>query len=112
MPPLADEQRKGIPPIFIVAADESQQMEGEKLAQALRENGINAQGIDIISTAKDAKLIAPENLEIRFSKVANEESFLNALAEKVKRFTGQEPKLINVSTDHDPGTYEIWFSKR
>jgi len=68
MPPLADEQRKGIPPVFIVTADESQQMEGEKLAQALRENGINAQGIDIISTAKDAKLIAPETLEIRFSR--------------------------------------------
>ncbi len=112
MPPLADEQRKGIPPVFIVTADESQQMEGEKLAQALRENGINAQGIDIISTAKDAKLIAPETLEIRFSKGANDEPVLTGLAEKVKRFTGAEPKLIGVSTDHDPGTYEIWFSRR
>jgi hypothetical protein len=95
-----------------VAADESQQRQGESLAQALRENGINALGVDVISTAKDAKMIAPENLEIRFSKVANEESFLNGLAEKVKRFTGEEPKLVDVSTDHDPGTYEIWFSKR
>ena len=67
LPPLADEQRKGIPPVFIVAADESQQMEGEKLAQALRENSINAQGVDVIGTSKDAKLIAPETLEIRFS---------------------------------------------
>ena len=112
LPPLADEQRKGISPVFIVAADESQQMEGEKLAQALRENGINAQGVDVIGTTKDAKLIAPETLEIRFSKSANDESFLNGLAEKVKRFTGEEPKLVDVSTDHDPGTFEIWFSKR
>jgi hypothetical protein len=110
--PLADEKHKGIPSIFIVAADESQQRKGESLAQALRENGINALGVDVISIAKDAKMIAPENLEIRFSKVANEESFLNGLAEKVKRFTGEEPKLVDVSTDHDPGTYEIWFSKR
>jgi hypothetical protein len=112
LPPLADERRKGTPPIFIVAADESQQMESEKLAQALRENGINAQGIDVVSTAKEAKLIAPETLEIRFLKGANQESFLNGLAEKVKRFTGEEPRLVDVSTDHDPGTYEIWFSKR
>jgi hypothetical protein len=107
-----DEQRTGAPLAFIVVADESQQMEGEKLAQALRENGINAQGIDIISTAKDAKLIAPETLEIRFSKGANDEPVLTGLAEKVKRFTGKKPKLVDVSADHDPGTYEIWFSKR
>jgi hypothetical protein len=37
--------------------------------------------------------------------------FLTGLAEKVKRFTGKEPKLVGVSADHDPGTYEIWFSK-
>ena len=29
------------------------------------------------------------------------------MAEKVKKFTGEEPKLVDVSTDHDPGTYEI-----
>ena len=112
LPPVADEQRKGIPPVFIVVADESQQMQGEKLAQSLRENGINAQGVDVISTAKDAKLIAPETLEIRFSKSVNDESILTGLAEKVKRFTGEEPKLVDDSTDHDPGTYEIWLSKR
>jgi hypothetical protein len=61
---------------------------------------------------KDAKLNAPEDLEIRFSKGANEESFLSGLTEKVRRFTGEEPKLVDVSMDHDPGTYEIWFSKR
>jgi hypothetical protein len=55
-------------PVFIVAADESQRMHGEKLAQSLKENGIDAQGVDIISSAKDAKLNAPEDLEIRFRK--------------------------------------------
>jgi hypothetical protein len=68
LPPVPDEQRKFVPPVFIVAADESQRMQGEKLAQSLRETGINAQGVDIIGGAKDAKLIAPETLEIRFSK--------------------------------------------
>jgi hypothetical protein len=38
VPHSATEQRKGVPPVFIVAADESQQREGEKLAQALRES--------------------------------------------------------------------------
>ena len=49
-------KRKGIPPVFIVAADESQRMHGEKLAQTLKENGIDAQGVDIINSAKDAKI--------------------------------------------------------
>src|SRR5262245_51818822 len=87
-------------------------MDGEKLAQELRENGISAQGVDVISTAKDPRLIAPETLEIRFSKGANDESLLTGLTDKVKRFAGKEPKLVNVSADHDPETYEIWFSKR
>ena len=112
LPRLAGEQRKGMPVVFIVAADESQQMEGEKLAQELRENGISAQGVDIISTAKDAQLIAPEDMEIRFFKGANEESVLMGLVDKVKRFTSKEPKLVDVSADQDPGTCEIWFSKR
>src|SRR6516165_6916525 len=112
LPRLAGEQRKGMPVVFIVAADESQQMEGEKLAQELRENGISAQGVDIISTAKDAQLIAPEDMEIRFFKGANEESVLMGLVDKVKRFTSKEPKLVDVSADQDPGTCEIWFSRR
>ena len=110
-PRSADEKQKGIPPVFIVAADESQRMHGEKLAQSLKENGIDAQGVDVINSAKDANLNAPKDLEIRFSKGANEESFLSGLTEKVKRLTGEEPKLVDVSTDHDPGTYEIWLSK-
>ena len=97
--------------VFLVVADESQQMQGEKLAQELSENGISAQGVDVISTAKDAQLVAPETLEIRYSKGASEESVLTELTDKVKRFTGKEPKLVGVSADHDPGTYEVWFSK-
>ena len=111
-PRSADEKRKGIPPVFIVAADESQRMPGEKLAQSLKENGIDAQGVDIIASVKDDKSSAPEDLEIRFSKDSREESFLTELTDMVKKFTGQEPKLVDVSTDLDPGTYEIWFSKR
>ena len=89
-------------------------MRGEKLAQALEENGITVQGVDVLSNAKEAKLITPENLEIRFSKGANEEPFLSGLAETVKRFTGEQPKLVSVSNpnDLDPGNYEIWFPKR
>ena len=111
-PRSADEKRKGIPPVFIVAADESQRMHGEKLAQSLKENGIDAQGVDVITSAKDDKSNAPEDLEIRFLKDASEESYLTELTDMVKKFTGQEPKLVDVSTDLDPWTYEIWFSKR
>ena len=63
LPRSSDEQRKGMPLVFVVVADESQQMQGEKLAQELSENGISAQGVDVISTAKDAQLVAPETLE-------------------------------------------------
>jgi rRNA maturation protein Nop10 len=110
----ADEGRKAIPPVFIVAADESQQMRGQKLAQALEENGITIHGVDVLSKAKEAKLIAPEKLEIRFSKGVSEDSFLTGLAETVKKFTGEEPNLVGVSnpTDFDPGNYEIWFPRR
>jgi hypothetical protein len=66
----------------------------------------------LINTAKDAQLMAPEALEIRFSKGANEASVLTGLVDKVKRFAGKEPKLVDVSADYDPETYEIWFSKR
>ena len=65
-------------------------MLGEKLAHALEEKGITVQGVNVKSNAKEAKLITPENLEIRFSKGANEEPFLSGLAETVKRFTGEQ----------------------
>jgi len=111
LPRLAGEQRKDMPLVFIVVADESQQTEGEKLAQELRKNGISAQGVDVISSARNAQLIAPETLEIRFSRVANGEPVLTGLADQAKKLTGKEPKLVDVSADHDPGIYEIWFSK-
>ena len=114
LPRAADEGRKTISPVFIVAADESQQMEGETLAHALEENGITTHGIDVLNSAKEAKLIAPEKLEIRFPKGMNEDAFLNRLTETVKKFTGEEPNLVGVTNpnDLDPGTYEIWLSKR
>ena len=59
-PHPAGEQRKGVPFVFIVAADDSQQMEGEKLAQGLRENGISLQGVDVLTSAKEAQLTAPK----------------------------------------------------
>ena len=111
LPRSADERCKDMPLVFVVVADESQQMQGEKLDQELGENGTSAQGVDVISTAKDAQLVAPETLEIRYSKGASEESVLTELTDKVKRFTAKEPKLVGVSADHDLGTYEIWFSK-
>ena len=114
LPRAADEGRKTISPVFIVAADESQQMEGETLAHALEENGITTHGVDVLNSAKEAKLIAPEKLEIRFPKGTNEDAFLSRLAETVKKFTGEEPNLVGVTNpnDLDPGTYEIWLSKR
>jgi hypothetical protein len=108
LPRPADEQRKELTPVFIVAAEQTQ---GEKLAQELKERGINVQGVDVIP-AKDPKLKAPLNLEIRYSKAVNEESFLTGLAAAVKKFTGEEPKLVDLSTDRDLATYEIWLSKR
>jgi hypothetical protein len=50
-PHPAGKQRKGVP----FAADDSQQMEGEKLAQELRENGISVQGVDVLTSAKEAQ---------------------------------------------------------
>ena len=70
-PHPAGEQRKGVPFVFIVAADDSQQMEGEKLAQGLRENEISLQGVDVLTSAKEAQLTAPEALKIRFSKAVS-----------------------------------------
>jgi hypothetical protein len=109
LPRLADEQRKELAPVFIVAADESQQTQGEKLAQVLKDKG-NVQGVDVIP-AKDPKLKAPLNLEIRYSKAANEKPFLTSLAATVKKFTGEEPKLVDLSTGVEAPAYEIWLSR-
>ena len=94
--PVAEGPRKGISPVFIVAPE---QIQGESLAQLLRENGVETQGVDVISAAKDAKLVAPEMLEIRFSKSASNDPVLTGLAEKVKRLTGEEPKLVHCYID-------------
>jgi hypothetical protein len=96
LPRSADEQRKDMPLVFLVVADESQQMQGERLVQELSENGISAQRVDVVSTAKDAQLVAPETLEISYSKGASEESVLTELADKVRRFTSKETKLVGV----------------
>jgi len=48
---VAEGPRKGISPVFIVAPE---QMQGESLAQLLRQNGIDTQGIDVISAASHA----------------------------------------------------------
>jgi hypothetical protein len=111
LPRLADEQLKELSPVFIVAADESQQTQGEKLAQVLKEKGINVQGVDVIAAAKDSKLKAPQNLEIRYSKAGSKESFLTGLAETVKKFTNEEPRLVDLSTDVEAPAYGIWLSK-
>jgi hypothetical protein len=86
-------------------------MLGEKLAHALEEKGITVQGVNVKSNAKEAKLITPENLEIRFSKGANEEPFLSGLAETVKRFTGEQPKLVSVSNSSDLETTKFGFPR-
>jgi hypothetical protein len=113
LPHRGDERSKRMASVFIVAADDSQQLVSEKLAQALEEKGISVAGVDLRSDATEAKLIPPHNLETRFSKGANEEPFLNGLAETVSKFIGEEPKLVSVSNPNnlDPGKYEIWFSK-
>ena len=112
-PRAVDEDRKGNPPVFIVAEDESQSLRGEQLAQALEEKGITVQRVDFLSAAKPAKLTSPEKLEIRSAEGANQDEFLIGLSETVKRFTGQDPELMAVSNpnDLDPGTYEIWLPK-
>jgi hypothetical protein len=51
-------------------------------------------------------------LEIRFSKRGSDEAVLSRLAEKVKRFTGEEPKLVDDSTNGNPAMYEIWLPIR
>jgi hypothetical protein len=98
LPRAADEGRKTISPVFIVAADESQQMQGETLAHALEENGITTHGVDVLNNAKEAKSIVPEKLEIRFPKGTNEDAFLSRLAETVKKFTARNPTWSALQT--------------
>ena len=110
LPPPPNEGQDGLPPILVVAEDESQQTSAQRLARALEEDGIHVQGVDVISTAKEAKLNSPEKLEIRFSKSANGQPFLASMTDAVRKSTGQEPKIVSDSTAVDPGSYEIWLS--
>ncbi|HYZ73144.1 MAG TPA: zinc ribbon domain-containing protein [Chthoniobacterales bacterium] len=110
--PRAGEQRIDLPIVFIVAANDSQQAQGDKLAHVLKEKGINVQGVDLIGAAKDFNLKAPPNIEIRYSRSGNQPSFMATLAETVKTFVGEEPKLVGLAAGSDPLTYEIWFSER
>ena len=99
-----------MPPVLVVAEDEEQQTSAQTLARALEEDGIHVQGVDVISTAREAKLNSPENLEIRFSNGANGQPFLTSMTDAVRKSTGQEPKIVSDSTAVDPGAYEIWLS--
>ena len=82
--PIAREQWINVPAVFIVAGSESQQPQGEKPAQVLKEKGINVQGVDVIAAAKDSKLKARPNLEIRNSEAADQKSFLTGLRRRSK----------------------------
>jgi hypothetical protein len=112
LPYPPNEGRESLPPVFVVAEDEEQQTSAQELARALQEGGIRIEGVDVINTARDAKLNSPENLEIRFPKGANDQPFVTSMAEAVKKSTGKEPKLVSDSTHLDPGTYEVWLSSQ
>ena len=112
LPPRVDERGQGNASVFIVIADESRRNDGQKLVQALGENGINTQGIDVLSfDSKGGKLTPPEYFEIRFWKNANNEFLSKKLADTVEKYSAARPKLVAVAalSDIDPETYEIWF---
>jgi hypothetical protein len=56
-------------------------------------------------------LNTPEDLEIRFSKGANESRF-ERVDREGQEITGEVPKLVDDPTNGDPGLYEIWLAKR
>jgi hypothetical protein len=65
LPPRVDERGQGNASVFIVIADESRN-DGQKLVQALGENGINTQGIDVLSfDSKGGKLTPPPIITFR-----------------------------------------------
>jgi rRNA maturation protein Nop10 len=106
----SSQKREELPPVFVVAEDANQQVSAEGLVQALEREGIRVQGVDVLSSAPEAKLNSPEDLEIRFLKGAKEEPFLSSVTEAVKKSLGESPKLVSDLVDTDPGTYEIWLS--
>lgn len=112
-PKPADEKGQRGPSVFIVAADESQRAQAERLVQALTQGDLNPQGIDVLGAGKEVRWKAPEDLEIRFSQGEKEAPFQKKLAKVVEGVSGQAPKLVGVSSsgEVDPGTYEVWLSK-
>ena len=113
-PKPADEKGPSSPPVFIVAADEAQRAQAERLAQALTQGGLNAQGLDVLGAGKGVSGQAPEGLEIRFCQGEQDAPFQQRLAKVVEGTCGQAPKLVGVSpaAGVDPGTYEVWLFKR
>jgi hypothetical protein len=113
-PKPPDEKGPSSPPVFVVAADEAQRAQAERLAQALAQGGLNPQGLDVLGAGKGVRGQAPEGLEIRFSQAENEAPFAQKLAQAVEGACGQVPKLVGVSASAgvDPGTYEVWLPRR
>jgi hypothetical protein len=100
-----------MPPVFIVAADESQAALSQQLARALVEAGIFVQGLEVISRTKEVKPVAPEKLGIRFGKGANDATFRTRLAETVANSTGRRRawSMRQLPMALTQGTYEIWL---
>ncbi|HET7238286.1 MAG TPA: hypothetical protein VFI76_04630, partial [Terrimicrobiaceae bacterium] len=94
----------------VVAEDEEQQASADGLVRTLKEGGINVQGVDVISVAREAKLSSPENLEIRVATLTKGSPLVSSIVEVVRRSTGTEPKLVSEATGLDPGTCEIWLA--
>ena len=113
-PKPADETGQSSPAVFIVAADESQRAQAERLVQALTRGGLDAQGVDVLGAGQEARWQAPEGLEIRFWQGEQEAPFQQKLAQVVEEAAGQAPKLVGVSpaAGVEPGTYEVWLPKR
>jgi hypothetical protein len=98
---------------LIVAANESQLVRGTQLVRLLDDKRNQGSGVDVLSDAKQTKLISPDKLEIRSAKGGNGDTFLIGLTEAVKRFTGPRSRIGCGFTPNvlDSGTYEIWFSQ-
>ncbi|HEU4680060.1 MAG TPA: zinc ribbon domain-containing protein [Terrimicrobiaceae bacterium] len=104
------EGQKRSAPVFVVAEDAEQQASVDGLVQKLQESGINIQGVDVLSVAREANLSSPENLEIRVATLTKGSSLVSSIVEVVRRATGTEPKLVSEATGLDPGTCEIWLA--
>ena len=106
----ADKQRNGSAPVFVVVEDEDQQASADRLVRSLKEDGINVQGVDVISAARAAKLSSPEKVEIRFANLAKEDPLVGSIAQVIRKSTGAEPRVVSDATGLDPGTCEIWLA--